>query len=63
MSLFNLLRFQEIDSSKFYIPRRNRDQDDLKLEDQIDEDSLEAFWDKVIADIDKDPDWFKFADE
>lgn len=63
MSLLNYLQPQKIDemSDEFYDGRMTDDQ--IELNDQIDEDSLERFWDKVVDDIHKDPDWFKFDDK
>jgi len=63
MSLLNYLQFQEIDSSSDDIPNAHLPQDDISLDDQIDDDSLENFWEKVVQDIHDDPDWFSFADE
>ena len=63
MSLLNYLQFQEIDESSDDIPDQHRPQDDILLEEQIDEDSLENFWKQVEQDIHEDPDWFLFADE
>ena len=63
MSLLNYLRFQEIDSSKEDIPDQHRQQDDIMLDEPFDEGSLENFWEQVVQDIHKDPDWFSFTDE
>ena len=63
MSLLNYLRFQEIDSSKEDIPDQHRQQDDIMLDEPVDEGSLENFWEQVVQDIHKDPDWFSFTDE
>jgi len=35
----------------------------IKLEENITEDALTNFWDTVEKDIQKDPEWFNFADE
>lgn len=63
MSLLNYLQPQKIDDSadEFYDGRMTDDR--IELNDQIDEDSLERFWDKVVDDIHKDPDWFMFDDK
>ncbi len=37
--------------------------DDIDLKEQIDESSLDAFWDEIDDDIRKDPEWFDFADK
>lgn len=64
MSLLNFLRFQEIDSSSDDISDKRRQQDDtIELDEQLDEGSLESFWDKVVQDIHDDPEWFTFADK
>jgi len=64
MSLLNYLQFQEIDSSSDDIPCEHQAQnDDICLVEQIDEDSLENFWEQVVDDIHKDPDWQTFSDE
>jgi len=63
MSLLNYLQFQEIDSSLDDIPAEHRPQDDINLEEQVDEVSLETFWEQVVEDIHEDPEWFTFADE
>lgn len=62
MSLLNYLQFQEIDEEDD-IPKKHRAQDEILLDDQIDEGSLEEFWEKVVEDVRKDPDWFTFAEE
>ncbi len=63
MSLLNYLQPQKIDemSDEFYDGRMTDDQ--IELNEQIDEDSLEQFWDKVVDDIHKDPSWFNFDDK
>jgi hypothetical protein len=49
-------------SNVTYVKHRNHD-DDIVLSEQLDEGSLERFWDKVVQDIHHDPEWFTFADE
>jgi len=63
MSELNYLQFQPIGSSSDDIPDEHRHQDVIVLDDDIDEDSLESYWDKVVDDIHKDPSWFNFDDE
>lgn len=63
MSLLNYLRFQEIDSAGDDVLDDHRPSDDIMLDEQFDEKSLEDFWDRVVQDIHNDPDWFSFADE
>lgn len=62
MSLLNFLQFQEIDSSSDDMADGHRTQDDIMLDEQIDEGSLEIFWEQVVEDIHKDPEWFTFSD-
>jgi hypothetical protein len=64
MSLLNYLQFQEIDDSSDDIPDEHRPQDDdILLDEQLDEGSLESFWEQVVQDIHEDPEWFTFADK
>ena len=49
-------------SGEVYVKHRNHD-DDIILSEQLDEGSLEKFWDQVVQDIHRDPEWFSFADE
>ncbi|MEI6053766.1 MAG: hypothetical protein WCQ49_00160 [Candidatus Saccharibacteria bacterium] len=60
MSLLNYLQPQKIDdlADEFYDHRLS--DDNIELDDQIDEVSLENFWDKVVEDIHEDPEWFSF---
>ena len=60
MSLLNYLQPQKIDDNadEFYEGRMV--DDDIALDDQIDEASLENYWDKVVKDIENDPEWFTF---
>lgn len=62
MSLLNYLQFQEIDATSDEMPDQHRVQDNILLDD-IDEQSLEDFWDQVVQDIHNDPDWFSFVNE
>ena len=62
MSLLNYLQPQKIDDSADELYDGRMTDDRIELNDQIDEDSLEMFWDKVVDDIHKDPDWFMFDD-
>jgi len=63
MSELNYLQFQPIDPSSDDIAYEHRRQDEIVLGDDIDENSLELYWDKVVQDIHQDPDWFTFDDE
>lgn len=62
MSLLNYLQFQEIDSSFDDVTDDYRSSDNIVLDDQFDEDSLEHYWDQVVQDIHEDPEWFNFSD-
>lgn len=64
MSIFNHLQLQEIDGS--YSSKdggTSQSDDEIRLNEQVDESSLDAYWDKVVKDIHKDPEWFTFTDE
>lgn len=63
MSELNYLEFQPIDSSSDDINDKHQHQDEIVLNDDIDEDNLESYWDQVVQDIHQDPDWFTFTDE
>ncbi|NTW61091.1 hypothetical protein HGB24_00140 [Candidatus Saccharibacteria bacterium] len=63
MSLLDYLQLQEIDSLPEEIESSRTDDDEIELNDQVDELSLEAFWDKVVKDIHEDPDWFNFSND
>jgi len=63
MSELNYLQFQPIDSSSDDTFNTQQKDEDIILDEQIDENSLENYWEEVVQDIHKDPDWFTFADE
>lgn len=65
MSLLDYLQFQEIDdeSSDDIADEHRFHDDDIELDEQVDEESLDEFWDKVVRDIHEDPEWFTFADK
>jgi hypothetical protein len=63
MSELNYLQFQPIDPSSEDVSNGQQKDEDIILDEQIDENSLETYWDEVVQDIHKDPDWFTFADE
>ncbi|MCX6728812.1 MAG: hypothetical protein NTV39_03520 [Candidatus Saccharibacteria bacterium] len=63
MSELNYLQFQPIDSSSDDLPEEHRHQDEIVLDDGIDEEQLDHYWDEVVQDIHQDPDWFTFTDE
>ena len=63
MSELNYLKFQKIDPSSDDIDDEHKHQDEIVLDDDIDEDNLESYWDQVVQDIHKDPSWFTFTDE
>ncbi|MEI6228634.1 MAG: hypothetical protein WCP11_01260 [Candidatus Saccharibacteria bacterium] len=60
MSLLNYLQPQKIDDSADEFYDGCMVDDKIDLNDQIDEASLENFWDKVVKDIEDDPEWFTF---
>lgn len=57
MSLLNYLTTQRATETVQDI----RNEEYFSLDDQIDEDSLEQYWEKVVADIHADPDWYNFS--
>jgi hypothetical protein len=65
MSLLNYLQFQSIDpdSDKDEIPPEHLIRQEISLDEDVDEGQLEAFWNHVEEDIQKDPEWFHFSDE
>ncbi len=65
MSLLNYLQFQPIDpsSDEDEIPVAHQQRQDINLNEQLDEASLEMFWNHVVEDIHDDPEWFTFSDE
>lgn len=64
MSLLNYLQFQKIDESSDDLSDAQQLQDDnISLDEQIDEDDLEKFWEQVVADIHADPNWFTFDND
>lgn len=65
MSLLKNLQSQDIDSGQEDRPvsHRHHKEDDINLNEPVDEASFDAFWDRVVEDIHKDPQWFTFSDE
>ncbi|PKL31703.1 hypothetical protein CVV43_01075 [Candidatus Saccharibacteria bacterium HGW-Saccharibacteria-1] len=65
MSLLNYLQLQEIDDfpDDEMADFRRPEDDDISLDDQLDETSLENYWEQVVDDIHEDPEWSTFADE
>jgi hypothetical protein len=63
MSVLKYLQFQPIDpsSDQEEIDENHKIHQDFDLNENIDEDNLEAFWNQVEKDIENDPEWFKFA--
>ncbi len=62
MSIFDHLQLQEIDDSSANKSGTSDPDDEIRLNEQLDENSLDAYWDKVVNDIHKDPQWFTFDD-
>jgi hypothetical protein len=64
MSELNYLQFQPIDdSASDDTLDQHLHQDEIVLDDGIDEEQLDHYWDEVVQDIHQDPDWFTFSDE
>jgi hypothetical protein len=52
MPLLNYLQFQPIDDmTSDDIPDNHRAIDEIDLDDQVDEQSLESFWNEVSSDL------------
>jgi hypothetical protein len=65
MSLLKFLQFQPIDpaSDQDEISEDHKIHQEIKLDEQVDEQDLEKFWNEVEHDIHDDPEWFTFSDE
>lgn len=63
MSFLKYVEFQPIDHLSDPIPDDHTSFDDISLDEQIDETSLEKFWDQVVEDIHHDPEWYNFSDK
>ena len=63
MSELNYLQFQPIDPSVDDMDDQYSQQDNIILGEQIDENTLDKYWEQVVEDIHQDSEWFNFADE
>lgn len=63
MSLLNCLEFQPIESKEDVPAAHRRNPDDIVLDDEFDEEALNAKWDMIVEDIRKDPQWFTFDND
>ena len=65
MSLLKFLQFQPIDpaSDQDEIDDDHKIRQEIKLEEQLDDEDLEKYWDNVVKDIHEDPEWFTFSDK
>lgn len=65
MPLLNYIQFQPIDplSDDDEITAEHQQRQDIDLDEQLDEVSLETFWAQVVEDIHEDPEWFTFSDD
>lgn len=61
MRIFHKLQPQEIENEPDKLVRAKEMSESFNLKEPVDEESLEAFWNQVEDDIQKDPDWFKFS--
>lgn len=57
MSLLNYLGSKQATESIQNI----REDELFALDEQIDEDSLEQYWERVVNDIHSDPEWYNFS--
>ena len=60
MSLLHYFQSQKIDDFTDDLTDNNLVDDKIELNEQIDESSLEKYWDNVAKDISKDPEWYTF---
>lgn len=63
MSLLNHLVFQLIDNSADDIPVNHQHEDNIVLKEQIKEADLEHYWEQVVDDLHRDPEWDTFAED
>lgn len=65
MSLLKFLQFQPIDpaSDQDEIDEDHKIRQEIQLDEQLDDQDLEKYWEDVVEDIHKDPEWFTFSDE
>jgi hypothetical protein len=64
MTDLKYLQFQEIDESdNISESHKERIQDEIVLDDDIDESKLDNYWDHVVDDIHNDPSWFDFSND
>lgn len=65
MSLLTHLQFQTIDpdSDIDEIAPEHQNAQQIDLHEQVDEASLEVFWNEVEQDIHNDPEWFTFSND
>lgn len=61
MQLFRKLQAETVDNESEKLIRARDMSEKFDLKEQVDEDSLDKFWNQVEEDIQKDPDWFKFS--
>ncbi len=65
MSLINYMQPQSIDSSPDELMKESQSKskdDSIRLDEQVDEEELDQFWDEVVDDIHHDPQWFNFSE-
>lgn len=68
MNLFSRpISFQKIDplddGLREEIAEEQLEPEAIRLEDDVNEAELSAFWQSVESDIEKDPEWFKLNDD
>jgi hypothetical protein len=66
LNLFHRISFPKIDplgaGLREEIAVEQEDPSAMTLEEGIDEGELSEFWQQVEADIEQDPEWFKFSE-
>lgn len=65
MTLLNFIQFQPIDpaSDQDEIDEDHKIHQEIQLDEQLDDQDLEKYWESVVEDIHKDPEWFTFTNE
>lgn len=67
MSLLKYLKLQPVepnDDGTSSSPLDDYAQDEvIDLNDDLDEQALDAAWNNIVKDIEQDPEWFRFSDD
>lgn len=67
MHIFRHVSFQKVDALANGldddIAKEKSDSGAINLAQDLDSNDLVSFWDKVVKDVEHDPDWFDFTNE